>query len=288
MFFATYKTTMKTLLRSLLLWIVIVIAFGAVMSSAASVNSSYTIVENGLPVKVVYDTDPEYILKREVSIQTYVNGTVCWMMLYVIPVFCVVSTMLVLTRDYSDNFFEIQKSAGTKTFSSLTAKLLAILTVISAVYLLINFVSGNYYYFTRGGVEGLTISQHFADNIARIFRMYVTSGLPSILVYTLITYMFASISKSGFIGGVLGSLYVLLIYCSNITLRSHFSEEFRNYFSPISDISYRYWGFYGSEWHNTYMSPYTLAQVLTWLGIMVGFITLFSLVTYFVSRKRTV
>ena len=288
MFLSTYKATLKTLTRSLLLWIVIVIAFGAVMSSATSVNSSYTIVENGLPVKVVYDTDPEYVLKRQTCIQTYVNGTVSWMMLYVIPVFCVVSTMLVLTRDYSDNFFEMQKSRGVKTFTSLIAKLLAILSVITAVYLIINFVSGNYYYFSRGGVEGLTTAEHFADISSRVIRVYVTSGLPSILVFTLFTYMCTSITKSGYAGGVLGSLYVVFVYCMEITLRSHFPQWFREYFSPQSDFSYRYWGFYGSEWHNTYMSPYTLEQVLTWLSVMLGLVAVFSIVTYFVSRKRTI
>ena len=81
MFLATYKTTLKTLVRSFLLWLVIGVALFIVMSNAMSVNVSYTEVENGLPVKQVLDTDPEFILTRTSSIQIYVNGTVCWIML---------------------------------------------------------------------------------------------------------------------------------------------------------------------------------------------------------------
>ena len=237
MFFATYKTTLKTLVRSFLLWLVVGVALFIVMSNAMSVNVSYTEVENGLPVKQVLDTDPEFILTHSSSIQTYVNGTVCWIMLYVIPVFCVVSAMTILSREFTDNFYEIQKSNGAKPCSNLASKLLAILTVNIIVYLLLTYISINYYYFSRGGVAELTITEHLVDNITRITRMFITSALPAILFYTLLTYMLGSMLKSGFAAGALGSGYVLFVYCAEGALRSKLPEEYHLYFTPVSDVS---------------------------------------------------
>lgn len=286
MFFATYKTTMKTLVRSFLLWIVIGVALFIVMSNAMSVNVSYTKVENGLPVKQVLDTDPEFVLTRTSSIQTYVNGTVCWVMLYVIPVFCVVAVMTVLSRDYSDSFFEIQKSNGLKSFTDFISKLLAIMTINIIVYFALTYISINYYYFSRGGVAELTITEHFVDNITRITRMFITSALPAILFYTLLTYMLGSMLKSGFAAGAFGSGYVLFVYCAEGALRSKLPEEYHLYLTPASDVPYRYWAFYGTEWFESTRNPYTENQVLIWLGIMLISIVVFGTITLICTKRR--
>ena len=280
---------MKTLLRSFLLWIVIVLALFIVMNYASSVNSSYTLVENGLPVKQVLDTDPDYVLIKNVYIQTYINCAISWVLLYVIPVLCVVSVMIVLTRDYSDNFFEIQKSNGEKAYSHYLGQLTAILTINILLYLIVTYIATNYYYFSRGGVEELTIIEYLLDNITRIIRMFVTSALPTIILYTTLTYFLCCLFKSGFAGGVLSLGYVLFVYSSKSILRTRLPNEYHLYFSPISSVPYRYWGLYGTEWfyEEAGQNPYTANQVLLWLGIMVGSIVLYGVITYFYTKKRT-
>ena len=85
MFFATYKTTLKTLLRSVLLWIAFVLTIVVVMNACLRTNVWYAVVENDVIVKNVLDTDPEFVLPYDIYIQTYVNCSAGWEMQYAIP-----------------------------------------------------------------------------------------------------------------------------------------------------------------------------------------------------------
>ena len=63
MLWQSYKTTLKTLLRSAIFWMGAVAAFGIIMYAAIRVNYSYVVVEDNKIMETILDTDPRYKLK---------------------------------------------------------------------------------------------------------------------------------------------------------------------------------------------------------------------------------
>ena len=291
MFFATYKNTLKTLVRSALLWIVIAMVIFVAMEQAAGERVRQTVLdENFRIVGYISDLDPEYVLTYDKYIQTILNGTKAWVMLYAIPIFCVISTTLVLNRDFGDNFFEIEKARGTKASKYFLGRLTGLLTVSCIVCLFITFLCVHYYYFSRGGVDSFTLLSYFADSTIRIFRVFFCAMIPSLLFYIGLTYICGCIIKSGFGASVVGLAFVLMDYSTKTFLGRQFSDIYIDYISPNPSKLYQYWTFYDTEYFTEKVSrnPFTNGQMLMCTAITVGAALVFFAISYICTKRRSV
>ena len=289
MFFLTYRTTIKTLVRSFLVWTALALLVVVTMNLAISVNYSTAVVDNNYQVvDIIYDTDPRYELTFDKYIQTILNAGKAWIMLYAMPLFCVITTFIVLSRNYNDGFFEIERSAGVGTFNYCLGRISALITINSIVCVLITFLCFHYYYFSRGGVESFTLSSYLIDSTTRILRLFCLAMLPGIMLYTSITYVVGSLLKSSIGGTIIGLSSVLLQYSAKTFLHNRFSDIYHDYISPISDKLYQYWAYYDTEWftEKAIRNPFTQSQMITALCCILIPVLLCISISYVCTRKR--
>ena len=289
MFFVTYKTTLKTLLRSFLFWMLILIVLVLIMGKAMTVHYSKSIIDDNYQVvDIITDKDPEFQLTYKHYIQTTLNGTWVGVMLYAMPLFAVFSTMLLLQRDYGDSFYEIESSSGIRKLSYWVGRLITLFTVNILMGLISAFAYVNYYYFSRGGCDQLIITDYLADSTLRIFRLFTFAMLPGILFYIAITFAIGCVFKSGFMGAVGGIMTVLIDYVSKTVMRTRFSEIYHDYLSPKPLKLYNYWCFYETEWFDEKIThnPFTQSQMLWSVGITLGIGLLLFAVSFFCVKKR--
>lgn len=287
MFAKSYATTIKNLTRSLLFWIAFAFVIFAVIQRAMSVNYSHYDVNLG---ELIPDTDPRYILTYKFYIKKILNAPRVWVMLYAVPVFSVISTVLVLTRDYSDGFYEIEKAGGIKTSSYFFGRLSALVSVNLVTSLLALFVPFHLYYFTRGGIdEFTTLWSYIGDSAVRLLRPYIFAVIPGIMVYIGLTYMFGSLFKSGFVGAVAGLGYTLMTYLFSMPLQFRMPKIYNNFISPIPWNLYSYWGYYDTEWFTKKIcNPFTVSQLALCMGILLGTAIFCFTVSYICTRRRKI
>ena len=296
MFFATYKATLKTLLRAALLWMVAALVLGVVIECGLRIGHSRTLVENGKIVGHVMDNEPEFreYMDHNFYVQTVMNSQYAWLMPYAMPAFAVLSTMLVLSRDHKDNFFEIEKSSGVKTSSYFFGRFAALLTVNSAVCLIAGFTGLHTYFFSRGGPPDFFSSlwEYLSESTVRVLRVFCCAQLLTILFFIGITYMIGSLLRSGFAGGVIGFAHVLLTYGAGTFFRMRLPEYYLNYLTPRSMNHYIYWGLYNSELfdvtHLTIGNPFSVTDVLICTGYLLGVSLLFFTVSFICTKRRSI
>ena len=202
MFLSVYKTTLKNLFRSLLFWLVIALLIGCSLYEAFSGGSGYYSHELG---EMIWDTDPRYVLDEETYVKDAINNC-SYTMLYAMPLMAIVSTFLILSRDYSDGFYEIERAGGRRTLRYLTGRLSALLTVNFIAILLTVFMMSITYVFTRGGVSDMPIGEFWADLIPRTLRNVICVTWPPVAMFVCFTYMLGSLFKNGY-----GFLLLLLL-----------------------------------------------------------------------------
>lgn len=291
MFFAVFKTSLKTISRSFLLWITLILLIVVTMDVANGVNYSTSIVDsNHQVVEIIYDTDSRYVLDFNRYILTILNATRAWVMLYAMPLFCVVSTLILLHRSHYDGFYEIEKSSGIKSSSYCFGRILAIMTVNVVVCLIVTFLCFNYYYFSRGGIDSFSLNSYFIDSTVRILRLFVMAMFPGLLFYTGVTFVSGSILKSGMGGAIVGLGCVLLQYGSVTYLRNRLPIVYHDYLSPISDKLYKYWAHYDTEWFTDKLisNPFTDVQMITTITITISISFMAFLISYISVKRRII
>lgn len=291
MFLATYKTTLKTLVRSVLLWIVFFLVIFSVMNQAMGERVRIAILdEEYKTIGYISDLDPEYVLTYDKYIQTILNSCKSWTMLYAMPIFCVIVTVLVLNRDYSDDFFEIEKSNGVKSIKYFVGRFIAMLNLCIFVCLLITFLGVHYYYFTRGGVHDFTLTSYLIDSTVRIIRVFCCAMFPGILFYISLTYVFGCVMKSGFGGAVVGIGYILFENCTKSFLSGRLPEIYHNYLTPNPSKLYQYWTFYDTEWFTEKLShnPFNNYQMIGSFCIITTFSFICLVVSNIILKNRKI
>lgn len=291
MFFAMYKTTLKNLLRSKLLWIALLLVLVVAMNHAIEGYTGYVEVdENGnFGKELIFDTDPRYVVQTMVYIQTILNLFKVWVMQFAMPLFAVLSVMIIQSRDYGDNFYEIEKSRGVKTSEYFLGRLAAILTVNIPVAFGVGFIAYNYYILSRGGYPELTLGEYFADSTVRLLRVFVCAVIPGLLTFIAFTYFIGSLLKSGFVGALAGISYVLVHCLFGAGLRFDLPEIFKNFMIPTNLPLYQHWTFWdtGNLLEGNFAPATTTPQVLLCIGYLVGISVLMFTVSYIFQRKRT-
>ena len=277
MFYKTFTTTIKKLIRSASFWLafsvfVIITIYGA---------------SEGF---YIGDDAPDMVLKYHDFVECVTNSIVAKLLMYSAPIFTVITVVLVLLRDYGDSFFEIEKAAGISPFRYLAGRLTALALLNFLVLVFMNMLCLHYYVFTRGGVDGMSISSYLWESTVRLLRVDLFVGLPSLLFYIGLTYCVGTLFKNGIPAAVVSMGYTIMFYASYLMFRRRIAAVFFEYLSPIPK---KLRGFF--QWFDTDRFELGLVHYDTSLGDMllcVAFLTgcslLFSLISYFRIRKRTV
>lgn len=200
MFRATFRNTLITILRSALFWI----AFAAL-----AVITMPTVWE-----RPIYAEGFEHLAPTTLSFVEYNqhigNVIASSFLVYALPVFSVILTVLVLNRDYGDQFFEIEKAAGAKPIGYIAGRLSAIITLQIAVVFLWGSFLLHAYVIGWGGVDELSFWAYLLNSTVQMLRWTLACVLPCMLFYVGLTYVIGTISQSGLVAAFGGFGYVIL------------------------------------------------------------------------------
>jgi len=290
MFWQTYKTTIKNLFRSVTFWLLLMVFSGIVISESLGVSHGISLFdENGKFVEFVYDNDPKFILSYGIYIKRIINTVKATIMLYAMPMFTVISVVLILNRDYGDSFYEIEKSTGHKPSTYLFGRLSALVTVNFILAMLASFVALHLYVFTRGGVAHMEFLKYMIDSTARMMRVIACVAWPTILFYIGITYFFGSLFKSGKVSAVVSLTHVMASYFINAFAgRIFVPKVYTDYFSTQPQKLFWYLYHYDtSSFEETIMAQNTNFEKAAFCVVfLIAVGGLFSVFSCFLVRKR--
>ena len=301
MFIKTYTTTIKRILRSPLFWMALaVVAVLIFMKAHGELYGGVEGLSHG-------DTDPEFRLGYQKYHEMMAN-LLRNMVFYLIPCLCVVAVMTVISGDYTDNFFEIERAGGVKSVTYFFGRLSAILTVLLTITLVFSFFSVNYYFFTRGGVAAFTgtpnsmvepwpmstLKEYLIDSTVVLFRLIFLCQLPVIILFTTATYAIGTLFESGILAGIGGSIGVVLAYLGALRYQWDYESVIYRFFLPAKIGPYLYLSRYDTVFAtekycmpngtNIYLND-TFEGVVAWLAVMLG-ISLACVAISFVCTHR--
>lgn len=287
MFFTIYKTTFKNLFRSPLFWMMFIL-FGFIAFERVT-RPSYGYFDFELN-ELFMDTDSRFVLIFDTYVQCVSNTVGASLLRYAMPLFTSVSVVLILDRDYGDNFYEIEKAAGMKPTQYLFARLAALFTVNFIVATVISYFFLHLYVITRGGVEGLEGWTYITDSTVRMLRHLIFRIIPALLFYIGFTYCVGSLFRSGVAAAVCSIGYALFYMVTYGRLRFRVNPFYFDYLSPSPNKLGFYLHFYDSD---PYQFDSTVRMANTNLGkaaicvcILVGLGALYSTIAYLRTRKR--
>lgn len=277
----TYTNTLKIIIRSTTFWLLFIILMTTAVSGA--IGGFY-----------VGDDEPDVVLSYNDYIQVIANSLISTLAFTALPLFCIVTTVLVLNRDYGDDFFEIEKAAGIKYFKYLLGRLTAIISIAAIATVISHSLCLNLYLFTRGGVPHLGQWYYFGDSLVRMLRIDLCVMLPSLIFYITLTYFLGTILKKGIYAAAASFIYLLSFYVPftrfRYLLTSDAVNRYFDYFSPLPWKLRMFFHVYDSEWHETtiQMVGTSLDDALLCLLILFVCSILFFLISYLRICKRTV
>ena len=287
MFFSIYKTTVRNLVRAPIFWMMFVV-FGFVAIELV-IKGSYGYYDFELN-ELIMDTDPRFVLSYTTYVQHASNTVGTELLLYAMPVFTIVSVVLILNRDYGDNFYEIEKAAGTKPTQYLIGRLSALVTVNYIVAIVTAFFILHPYVITRGGVEGMDVWTYIADSTVRLMRHVIFRAFPALLFYIGFTYCVGSLFRSGAAAAICSIGYMIFYVVARSRLQFRVHPFYFDYLSPNPHKLERYLHFYDSDPYQfdstVRMANTNLTKAAICVCILVGLGALYSTIAYLRTRKR--
>ena len=284
------KNTCKNLFRSIPFWLMLAVLIIAVFYSTILVNQYGVYMEEYN--EVIWDTDSRYILDYDTYLKAVINSLNSILTPYM-AMMTVIATVIILARDYNDNFFEIEKSCGISHFKYVFYRLFSIIFVNFIIMILLHFAMLYIYVYTRGGIADFGLWNLIKDSLIRLFRIDVFIGLPYIIFYTAFTYFIGTIFKRSIPAAVLGLLYSILcfIFGKHFMLAYGKSTEiFQDYLQPKPMKVF--WFFYDLDtetFQNTIDHFKTSHEtVAICIGLLLGISLLYAFISYLRIRKRTV
>ena len=119
MLLSSIKNTFKNTVRSVSFWLIVLTFALIAFYNVGSLSYS----QYDLELKeYIYDTDPRFSLDYQGYIKQFCT-VFDMLMPYAVPLLAIVSTALIVFRDYGDNFFEIEKASGIKPIRYLSGRL---------------------------------------------------------------------------------------------------------------------------------------------------------------------
>lgn len=287
MFSTTFKTTLKTLFRSVTFYLAVLLLTVVSIYEAFKGGNGYF---DPSIMDMIWDTDPRFIVSRSLFLQNINNACCAEVMMYAMPFFSVISTSVILTRSYADRFYEIEKAGNVKSSTYLFGRLSAVLVVNLIAVTVACLTNHLLYIFTRGGVDGMTTMQILLESTWRILRWVAVMLLPCILFYISFTYVLGSIFKSGVVGAVGGMAHIVFYYVVNLILRHRIAPVYFDYLSPIPRKLRHYLYAFEQEAmpvaDNLLQKDTSLGKALICLGVLVGVSVIYVGIAYLRQRRR--
>lgn len=286
MFFSTYKVTLKNLFRSVSFWIALLVLITVAIYQVNSISYNYY----DLNLKeMIYDDDPRFVFNYQSYIKQF-DGAVSALLQYIVPFFAVITTTLILSRDYDDKFFEIEKSAGSKPLYYLLGRFSALLSINYVLVLILNFAVFHFIILTRGGVEGMAFGEYIADSTVRLLLNNVVRALPCIIFYICLTYFAGTLFKNGIFASIIGMAYLIFCYVYDVILVAN-QGTFIEYIRPNDPLKLVYYMYYhNTEWFDWMLKTFqtSLFDAMLCVVIIISISICFAVGAYMRLRKRTV
>ena len=287
MFSTTFKTTLKTLFRSVTFYLAVLLL--AVVSIYEAFKGGNGYFDPSI-MDMIWDTDPRFIVSRSLFLQNINNACCAEVMMYAMPLFTVISTAVILGHNYSDRFYEIEKAGNVKSSTYLFGRLSAVLAVNLIAVTVACLVNHLLYIFTRGGVDGMSTMQIIFESTWRILRWVGVMLLPCILFYMGFTYAIGTVLKSGVAGAVGGMAHIVFYYVVNLILRHRIAPVYFDYLSPIPRKLRHYLYAFEQEAmpveQNLIQRDTSLSKALICLGVLVGVTAIYVGISYWRQRRR--
>ena len=286
MFWATYKNNIKALFRSRSFYIILFLVIGVSIYDA--IGNYYAVFDMEL-MELIWDTDPRFVLSFDQYREHIQNACIAGIMWYALPLLSVISTTVILSRDWGDRFFEIEKAAGGRPLSYVAARLCSVLTVNVAVMLFAMMLSFYWFVFTRGGVDGMGVFAMLGDSLPRILKFAFLMGLPCVLMYVGLTYAVGNLLKNGIAGAAVGMSYVVAFYVGYLMLSN--GGQFALYFaylSPVPHMTRFYLAAFDRNNPAGFMEMMNTSMEKAAIGIvvLVGVALIYYAVSYWRVRRR--
>jgi hypothetical protein len=227
-------------------------------------------------------------------VEVIANSGISTLALYALPLVAIVVTIIVLSRDYGDDFFEIEKASGLPHLPYLAGRLTAITTVVTVCMVVSHAVCLHLYILTRNGVPKLTPMKYLWESIVRMLRFDFCVILPELLFYLTLTYLLGVYLKKGYATATVSCVLMLSYYYISTTYRyryiSQFVTQFFDYYSPMPGKLRLYFQLFDTENYEFAYQLFDLSTVdaVIGIGFLVGTSLLFSFISYLRIYKRTV
>ncbi len=286
----TYVSTLKTLLRSAILWAAVIIVLIMTVRDALSVHYMQVLLDDDYNIiGEVTDYDPRYEMTYTKYLQVMRNSAID---ILLSPLFAVITTMLVLTREHKDSFFEVERAGGTSIKSYFFGRLGAIVTVNVIMGLVSLFTAVFVYSATRHVISrcAFTLLEYLWVTVSRLLLLFFTSSFHGMLFYIALTYAVGQLMKSGFAGAVAGSGYILFLRMCMYNVHFRMSYVY-SLLSPAPDDIYLFWGYIGVDGYLDNIFGYRAwgtLEVLLRTGLVYVVVALLFAVAYFGIKKRRI
>jgi len=214
-------------------------------------------------------------------------------MMYAMPLFAIVCTVITLNRDYGDRFFEIEKASGVGPFAYLCGRLTALFAVNGVLLTVMTFGLLYLRVMFAGGVADMTTAQFLADSFVRLLRVDWVLCVPSLAAYISITYAVGTLFKRGVPAMIVSSVYVIFYYMVYLMFRLKWQDIYQIYFRylcPVPRALATHVVRVNTELYRMCMDMNgdTMADVYLGFACMLGYILLGAAVSYVCIKKRDV
>lgn len=284
------KNTCKNIFRSIPFWLMIAVLLIAVFYSVILSN------QYGVYMKeyneVIWDTDPRYILDYDTYLKAIINSLHSILNPYM-AMLTVITTVIILSHDYNDEFFEIEKSCGISSLKYVFSRLFTLTCVNFIILVFIHFALVYIYVYTRGGLENMGIWDLIYESTLKLLRIELFIGLPYITFYVTFTYFIGTIFKRSIPAAVLGLLYSIFCFICGKHFMSVYGkpiEIFQDYLQPKPmKVFWFFYDYSTEEFQNTITHFKTSYETVTiCICLLLGISLLYAFISYLRIRKRTV
>lgn len=285
MFASTFRTTVKSLLRSVTFWLVFVLfAFIVVRYGVQQVGYA----KSGVGVVLV-----DYVAPTQLAFSSYLsvidNLVYAGSLIYPLAILAVISTALVLNRDHGDQFFEIEKAAGIKPSVYLFGRLSALVAILMAAQELISYIVLQILVIGQGGVEEMSTIGYIASSFLRLTFANLCCALPYVLFYVGVTYFVGTLFKNGVVGSLCGFALAVAYFAAYLILRRELSLAV--YFEYLAPSANKLRHFIAYFWTDDSKAMYarfgtSTGKALLCVAFLLGVFAICSAVSYVRIRRR--
>lgn len=280
LFYTTFKNTIRNIIRSKTFLLSLLLVIVVAIYEAHGVHYSKFSLET---FTTIMDNDPLYVLEFRIMRQ-HIQNAYAETVWYALPLMCVITTMLILSHDWNDRFFEIEKATGTKPLSYISARLCAIL-VINVIVLIFSLFLGFYWYvFSRGGVKDMSVFTMIIDSLPRLLRYVLLMGIPCVMMYVGLTFAVGNLIKSSIAGAVAGMGYVISFYLFYLFFSAQ--QKFPIYFNYLSPVPMELRYYIADLDRPTPSGTYALWKAAIGFGVLVGAALIYYAVSYWRVHRR--